>query len=161
MIIFKKYFWIGIVVLTFIFDQLAKTIILGRFIPEESVSILPFLNLYLTFNFGAAFGFLNQADGWQGCLFSIIAILVSLFLIIWQLKIPITNLWLKTSLALILGGTLGNLCDRICYHMVIDFIDFYFRNWHYPTFNLADAAICTGAFMLTKNIMFDDKKTRN
>ncbi|MDR1057254.1 MAG: signal peptidase II [Coxiellaceae bacterium] len=160
MAIFKKYLWVIIVILAFVVDRLTKTLVLNNFTLGEVVNIMPFFNLYFTFNLGAAFSFLNQAQGWQEWLFGAIAVVVSFFLIVWQLKIPVKDLWLKISLALILGGTLGNLYDRIFYHMVIDFIDFYVKDWHYPTFNLADTAICVGAIMLAIDIVWKDKNIK-
>lgn len=144
----KKYFWLFVAILIFSLDRITKTLVLHYLAIEEPLPVLPLLNLFLTFNTGAAFSFLNQAGGWQGSLFVVIAVAVSFFLIIWQFKIKASQLWLKIALALIQGGTLGNLYDRIAYHKVIDFIDFYFNQWHYPVFNLADSAICIGAIML-------------
>ena len=144
----KKYYWIFIAILIFILDRITKTLVLQYLPFRLPVDVFPGFNLFFTFNTGSAFGFLNTAGGWQGWLFSGIAIAVSIFLIIWQFKIDTKHAWLKIALALILGGTLGNLCDRISYHYVIDFLDFYFREWHYATFNLADSAICVGAGML-------------
>jgi signal peptidase II len=144
----KKYYWIFIAILIFILDRITKTLVLQYLPFRLPVDVFPGFNLFFTFNTGSAFGFLNNASGWQGWLFSSIAIAVSIFLIIWQFKINTKYAWLKIALALILGGTLGNLYDRIFYQYVIDFLDFYFREWHYATFNLADSAICVGAGML-------------
>ena len=127
---------------------------------EEPVNIFPILNLFLTFNTGAAFSFLNEAGGWQEWLFIGIAVAASIFLTIWLIKISKETL-LKISLALILGGTLGNLYDRIVYHKVIDFIDFYYEKWHYPVFNLADSAICIGAILLLIDLFRKPKSTTN
>jgi len=158
---FKKHLnhiWIVIAILTFVLDRITKTLALNYLTLGVPVKVLPILNLFFTFNTGAAFSFLRNAGGWQEWLFSFVAIGVSFCIIIWQLRIPAKKLWLKIALALILGGTLGNLYDRIYYHMVIDFIDFYFKDWHYPIFNLADAAICTGAIMLSIDIIKQDGK---
>lgn len=156
----KKYLWVFIVILVFVVDRITKNLMLDYLYVEEPVGVLPILNLFLTFNPGAAFSFLKHANGWQEWLFEAIAIGVSIFLVIWQIKIPVKQLWLKIALAFVLGGTLGNLYDRILYHAVIDFIDFYFKNWHYPTFNVADIAICVGAGMLIIDI-FKRKKTNS
>lgn len=153
----KKYLWITIAILIFALDRITKYWMLCYLTPEAPVNILPGLNLLLTFNTGAAFGFLDHASGWQAWLFSAIAVGVSIFLIVWQLAIPEEHWWLKIVSALILGGTLGNLYDRVAYHQVVDFIDVYFKCWHYPVFNLADAAICIGAGMLIINILRQKK----
>ena len=160
MILSKKYLWILIAVFIFVIDRVTKSLVLNHLTLEEPVNILPMLNLLFTFNTGAAFSFLNKASGWQEWLFITIAVGVSIFLIIWQLRIPIKYLWLKIAAALILGGTLGNLYDRVVFHKVIDFLDFYFKNWHYPVFNIADAAICIGATMLIIDVWLQEKRKK-
>ncbi|MBU0744920.1 MAG: signal peptidase II [Gammaproteobacteria bacterium] len=157
MILSKKHLWIVIAILVFAIDRFTKSMVLDNLILEEPVNVFPMLNLFFTFNPGAAFSFLNKASGWQEWLFGGIAVGVSIFLVIWEFKIPVKDLWLKIALALVLGGTLGNLYDRVVYHKVVDFIDFYFKQWHYPAFNIADAAICIGAFMLIIDIMRKEK----
>ncbi len=148
----KNYYWIFIAVLAFALDRITKILVFQHLQFEQTINVLPMFNLFLTFNTGAAFGFLNKASGWQEWLFIGIAVAVSVFLIIWQFKIKTQHAWLKIALALVLGGTLGNLYDRIVYHHVIDFLDFYFKQWHYAAFNLADSVICIGAVMLIIDI---------
>ena len=146
---FKKYYWFFIALAIFALDNVTKTLILTYLPLHSPINIFPSLNLLLSFNTGSAFGFLHEASGWQKWIFTIVATLVSLFIVIWQLKFNTKhNTLLVTALALVLGGTLGNLYDRIFYHEVIDFIDFYIKNWHYATFNIADMAICIGAGLL-------------
>ncbi|CAL7960688.1 Lipoprotein signal peptidase [Gammaproteobacteria bacterium] len=144
----KKYYWVFIAISIFVLDRITKMLVLQYLPFRLPVNVLPMFNLFFTFNTGSAFGFLNSASGWQGWLFSGVAIAVSAFLVVWQFKISVRHAWLKIALALILGGTLGNLYDRIIYNHVVDFLDFYFGQWHYATFNLADSAICIGAIML-------------
>lgn len=144
----KKYLWILITVLVFALDRITKYMVLHYLSQGATIHVLPVLNLIFALNPGAAFSFLYKAGGWQEWLFIAIAIGVSVFLVVWQFKISIKYGWLKIANALILAGTLGNLYDRFVYHSVIDFIDFYFKNWHYPTFNIADSAICLGAIIL-------------
>ncbi len=153
----KNNWWLLIVILVLAVDQVTKYLALNTLILEEPVKILPFLNWYFIFNTGAAFSFLNQAGGWQEWLFVSIAIGVSVFIILWQIKVKEHYGWLRIALALVLGGTLGNLHDRVFYHMVIDFIDFHFNHWHYPTFNFADIAISIGAIMLIIDILKKEK----
>jgi signal peptidase II len=153
----KKYYWIFVAISIFALDRITKMLVLQCLPFRLPVNVLPIFNLFFTFNAGSAFGFLNDASGWQGWLFSSIAIAVSSFIVIWQFKISAQHAWFKTALALILGGTLGNLYDRIIYNHVIDFLDFYFRQWHYATFNLADSAICIGAIMLVINSSYKEK----
>lgn len=153
----RRYIWILIAALIFAIDRVTKTMILNHLTLEEPINLLPILNLFFTFNTGAAFSFLNWASGWQEWLFIAIAASVSIFLIIWQIKINHKQSLLKIALALILGGTLGNLYDRIIYHKVIDFIDFYYEKWHYPIFNIADSAICIGAIFLLIDLIRKEK----
>jgi len=154
----RRYHWILIAVLVFALDRISKVLAFQHLQIEEPVGIFPMFNLFLTFNTGAAFGFLHEAGGWQEWLFIGVASVVSIFLIIWVFQIKTNHLWLKVALALVLGGTLGNLYDRVVYSHVIDFLDFYYNQWHYPAFNLADSAICIGAIMLIIDI-FMQKKT--
>jgi len=158
--LFKKYLWILLAIAIFALDRSTKTLVLDHLILEDPINVLPFLNLFFTFNTGAAFSFLNKASGWQEWLFIAIAVGVSLFLIAWQFRTAAKQSLLKIALALILGGTLGNLYDRIVYHKVIDFIDFYFRKWHYPIFNIADSAICIGAVLLLIDLICKENKER-
>jgi len=148
----NNFFWVSIVILVVALDRGSKILVIQHLPFEEPYPVLPILNLLFTFNAGAAFSFLQGAGGWQEWMFGIIAASVSLFLIIWLLKLKTTHSWLRMALALILGGTIGNLYDRIFFHRVIDFIDFYWQTYHFATFNLADAAICVGATMLVIDV---------
>jgi signal peptidase II len=128
-------------------DQLSKVAISSHFVYGESLSIAPFFNLVLAHNQGAAFSFLNDAGGWQRWMFSLIAVIASAW-IIWLMGRHRSQKWFCAALALILGGALGNLIDRIAYGYVVDFLDFYWGNAHFPAFNLADSAITCGAALL-------------
>ena len=150
----KQYFWPIISIVVFILDRVTKTLVMQLLLPEQPVKVFPNFNLFFTFNTGAAFSFLSNASGWQNWLFIMIASVVSISIIVWQInntKQPVTAL--KIAFALILGGALGNLYDRIVYKYVIDFLDFYFHQWHYPTFNFADSAICIGAGILLLSML--------
>lgn len=157
---FIRHYWVFISTFVFVLDRIAKILVLHYLPIEQPINVLPIFNLFFTFNVGAAFGFLNRASGWQGWLFSGIAITVSVALVIWQFHINNNHNRLKIALALILGGTLGNLYDRIIYNHVIDFFDFHFKNWHYATFNIADSAICIGALMLIIDIICEEKTVK-
>lgn len=158
MLIFKKNYWLIITLIIFILDNTTKILVLTYLPLHTPINIFPSLNLLLSFNTGSAFGFLHAAGGWQKWIFAVIAALVSLFIIVWQLKINTKhNKLLVIALSFVLGGTLGNLYDRIFYHKVVDFIDFYIQNWHYATFNIADMAICIGAGLLIIDIFNKDK----
>lgn len=156
--VFKNHYWVIIALAVFALDHITKTLVLTYLPLHTPINILPSLNLLFSLNAGSAFGFLHEAGGWQKWIFTIIAALVSLFIVVWQLKINTKhNTLLVTALALVLGGTLGNLYDRVFYHEVIDFIDFYVKNWHYATFNIADMAICIGAGLLIIDTFNKDK----
>jgi signal peptidase II len=127
-------------------DQLTKLWVFNRFAPGESIEITPFFNLVLVFNPGAAFSFLADHAGWQRWFFTVIALAISGW-IVWQLRGLRPGSAYSLALALIMGGALGNLIDRLWLGMVIDFIDVHARGWHWPAFNLADSAVCAGAVM--------------
>lgn len=129
-------------------DQLSKQIAYANLLGQPSIEVLPFFQLTLVFNRGAAFGFLNDASGWQHYFFITIAIVVSLVLVGWLWRAQHRNAILCWGLALILGGALGNLIDRVNQQFVIDFISLHYGQWQFPTFNIADGAITLGAVAL-------------
>ena len=138
--------WIALAIAVLAADQLAKAAILATFVPGQELPLLPLFSLVLAFNRGAAFSFLAGADGWQRWLFTAIAIAASVF-IVWLLRRGGSRLYLL-GLALILGGALGNLVDRLWLGQVVDFVLLHWRGWSYPAFNLADSAITAGAALL-------------
>lgn len=140
--------WLYLSLLVLIVDQASKWLITQHLKLFESISIFPFLNFTLKYNTGAAFSFLMSAGGWQRWLFCGISLIVSVGIIIWLYYLPRAERWTGAALALILGGAIGNFYDRFTYGHVIDFIDFYIKDWHYATFNIADSAITVGAAML-------------
>ncbi|MBV8626681.1 MAG: lipoprotein signal peptidase [Paraburkholderia sp.] len=139
--------WLGVALIVILFDQLSKIAISKVFAYGESVAITPFFNLVLVYNRGAAFSFLAAAGGWQRWAFTGLGVVAAL-VICYLLKRHGTQRLFCTALALILGGALGNVIDRLVYGHVIDFLDFHVRNWHWPAFNLADSAITIGAALL-------------
>lgn len=159
-VLLRKHLWVFMAATVFAVDRITKSMVVHYLTLGEPVNILPMFNLFFTFNTGAAFGFLNKAGGWQRWLFAAVAICASISLIVWQLRVPAKCQRSKIVIALILGGTLGNLYDRIIYHKVIDFIDIFYKNWHYPIFNVADIAICIGATMLILDILRQDGQGR-
>lgn len=99
-------------------------------------------------NYGAAFSFLSDAGGWQRWFFSSIAVLISLLLTYWLKKLPAKNWVLCGAYSMVIGGAIGNLVDRLVHGYVVDFLHFYYQDWHYPAFNVADIAIVCGAGLL-------------
>ncbi|SHN66642.1 signal peptidase II [Desulfovibrio litoralis] len=146
----NRYLLICIIsVIVIALDQWTKWVTNTVFAIGDSVTIINgFFDLVHVRNRGAAFGFLNNPDTtWQVTFFSIVSVVSSLvILFIAKLARPKEYL-LFTALGLILGGALGNLIDRLLHGEVIDFLDFYYNNWHFPAFNVADIAICIGAFL--------------
>ena len=140
--------WLWISILIIIFDQISKEMALATLQLNQPLPITPFFNLALAFNKGSAFSFLSEASGWQVWFFAAIAFVISVVILFWLAKIPRTNVLNGIALSLILGGAIGNLLDRMIHGHVIDFIQLYYRQWAWPTFNLADSAICVGVILL-------------
>ena len=141
--------WICLSLLIAVADQITKNIIICCVDFALPVTVTSFFNLVVSFNRGAAFSLLNNASGWQNWLFGIIAALISVFIINLLYRTKGTRLWLSASLSLVLGGALGNLCDRLLHGYVVDFLDFHLNIWHWPAFNLADSAIVIGILMFS------------
>ena len=139
--------WLGLSALIILLDQLSKIAVLRTFAYGEARPVTDFFNLVLIYNRGAAFSFLAQAGGWQRWLFTAIGVAATVF-IIWLLKRHAGQRMFCLALALIMGGALGNVIDRVAYGHVIDFLDFYVGRYHWPAFNLADSAIFLGAALL-------------
>lgn len=139
--------WLGLATIVIFLDQVSKLWISNNFSYAENVAVTDFFNLVLVHNTGAAFSFLSGAGGWQRWFFSAIAVIASIW-ITWLLHKHNENKLFCLALALILGGALGNLIDRVTYGYVVDFLDFYWKNYHFPAFNVADSAVTCGAGLL-------------
>ena len=139
--------WLGLSALVIVLDQWSKASIGSHFSYGESMPVTGFFNLVLAHNQGAAFSFLNDAGGWQRWLFSALALIASGWIVLLLRKHREQKLFCF-ALAMIMGGALGNLIDRIAYGYVVDFLDFYWNASHFPAFNLADSAITCGAGLL-------------
>ncbi len=144
------FYWLFTVslVVTLALDQFTKWLIMTWLPPGRSVVVIPgFFDLVDVRNRGAAFGFLNRHDiEWQFWLF-LAATILATGVILALLKGSRQRPWLCMALGLILGGALGNLVDRVRFRAVVDFLDFYWQQWHWPAFNVADCGICVGAFI--------------
>ncbi|HEY1609104.1 MAG TPA: signal peptidase II [Paraburkholderia sp.] len=139
--------WLGIALIVILIDQLSKISIARIFSYGHGREITPFFNLVLVYNRGAAFSFLAAAGGWQRWAFTALGV-VAAIVIGYLLKRHASQKMFCTALALILGGALGNVLDRLMYGHVIDFLDFHVGGWHWPAFNVADSAITIGAILL-------------
>lgn len=151
-----KWLWLSVVVV--VLDQLTKAVAVAGLVQGQPLRIIPSFNLTLIYNTGAAFSFLSTADGWQRWLFAGIAIVVSVIIIGWLRTLDTTAYWQAAALALILGGALGNLWDRLALGHVVDFIDIYYGRAHWPAFNIADAAITLGVLMLIIDALLGMKR---
>jgi signal peptidase II len=138
----------GVAAAIVIIDQITKLWAVSALELYRSVEILPFFNLTLLHNTGAAFSFLADAGGWQRWFFVVLTIVIATGVAIWLTRLTVEERITRACLALILGGAIGNLIDRIRLGYVIDFLDFHAAGWHWPAFNVADAAISCGAVML-------------
>ncbi|GMR20771.1 MAG: signal peptidase II [Gammaproteobacteria bacterium] len=141
-----RFWWAAIVVV--ILDQLTKLLALHFLSDNVVVKVMPFFNFVLAFNKGAAFSFLADADGWQHIFFIVIALVVSVAIVIMARRLKPEEMQTALALMLVLGGAIGNVLDRMRLGYVVDFIDWYYRTWHWPTFNIADAGIALGAVLL-------------
>jgi signal peptidase II len=140
--------WLSLAALVIVADQLTKWLAVAK-LSVRTVTVVPgFFDLVLVRNTGAAFGFLNDAGGWQNVFFVGVAALVSTVLVIMLRRLRPGDRVAAWALSLILGGALGNLIDRLRLGYVIDFVDWYYGRWHWPAFNVADAAITVGAALL-------------
>jgi signal peptidase II len=149
--------WVSLAVI--LLDQGTKVWIQAVFEPYESLPVLPFFNLVLVFNTGAAFSFLGDASGWQRWFFIALALVVSLVLLAWLRRLGEGERLTGWGLVLVLGGAVGNLIDRVLLGHVVDFLDFHWAGWHWPAFNVADMAITCGVALLLLDGFLPRKST--
>ncbi|HEX8596820.1 MAG TPA: signal peptidase II [Pseudomonas sp.] len=157
---FGRLAWLWLSVLVLVIDQASKYYFENTLSLYEQIIVIPdYFSWTLAYNTGAAFSFLADSSGWQRWLFALIAVVVSAVLVVWLKRLGRDETWLAVALALVLGGALGNLYDRIVLGHVIDFIFVHWQNeYRFPAFNVADSAITVGAIMLALD-MFKSKKT--
>ena len=139
--------WLGLATIILMADQFTKVMILGFYQLGDSTYVTSFFNVVRVHNSGAAFSFLAGAGGWQRWFFTVIGVLAAT-LILWLLKSHSGQKLFAFAMACILGGAIGNVIDRVLYGYVVDFLDFHWRTWHFPAFNVADSAITIGAACL-------------
>ena len=152
--------WLGLTTIVILLDWYSKQLVsdaLELYRPQE---VFSWLNITLAHNYGAAFSFLSDAGGWQRWFFIVLASGVSLVLLVWLLRLPRKEWLTALGLSLILGGAIGNLVDRIQLGYVVDFIDVYYKNWHYPAFNVADSAITCGVILLLLDVLLISRRNK-
>lgn len=137
--------WLWLSLAVIVLDQVTKLVAMSLLERYETVPVFPGFNWTLAFNFGAAFSFLNVPGGMQRWLFTGLALVISAVLVVWLSRTERRDWVGAAPLALIIGGAIGNVIDRIRLGYVIDFIDVYYGDWHWPAFNIADSAICVAA----------------
>ncbi|WP_051202241.1 signal peptidase II [Ferrimonas senticii] len=140
--------WLWLAAISLLADQASKLWVAASFEYGVRLPLIPSLNLTYVHNPGAAFSFLADAGGWQRWGFAVFALAVTAALLVMLRTEPKNNRLINISYALIISGAIGNMIDRLAYGYVIDFIDFYVGNWHWPAFNIADSAICIGAALM-------------
>ena len=147
--------WFGVSVVVILLDQITKYLAEAKLVYADPLAVLPSFNLTLLYNRGAAFSFLSDAGGWQRWFFVALASIVSCVLAVWLWRIRNQGqAILAAGLALVLGGAIGNLIDRILLGYVTDFIQVWFGSWAFPSFNVADAGISVGAALLIIDALF-------
>ena len=150
--------WLLLSALVIVLDQVSKWFALANLHPYEPIAVIDgFLNWMLAFNPGAAFSFLADSGGWQRWFFTALAIGVSVVLVVWLSRTARSDWRNAVPLSLIIGGAIGNVIDRVRLGHVVDFIDVYVGQYHWPAFNIADSAICIGAVMLVAFSLFAGK----
>jgi len=151
--------WLSLAALVLLADQATKWLVLQTMPLGEVIPITGFFNLVHVRNPGAAFSFLADAGGWQRWLFAAFAIGVSALLIFMMRRAPEQRLFCFAA-ALVIGGAIGNLIDRLVFGEVIDFLDFHWQGWHWPAFNVADSGITVGAFLIIADEFLRMRKPR-
>lgn len=150
--------WYALAGLVVILDQLSKWIVLNHIEIGQTIYVAPFWNWVLTYNPGAAFNFLADQPGWQRWFFAVLALGVSGWIAL-ELRKHSAQKLLSLALALVMGGALGNVIDRIRFGAVVDFIQWHAAGWYWPAFNVADSAITVGAILLAfSTLTATDKK---
>ncbi|WP_114766172.1 signal peptidase II [Vibrio rhodolitus] len=151
--------WLLLALIIFITDIAIKLFVMDNMWLRQSIEVLPFFNITYAHNYGAAFSFLSDQPGWQRWFFTSIAFVVTAMLTYWMSKLPAKEKWNNIAYAMIIGGAIGNVFDRIVHGYVVDYLHFYIGQYHWPVFNLADTTICIGAAMIILDGFLSKEKT--
>jgi signal peptidase II len=151
--------WLGVATLTLLLDQFTKLLILMNYHYGQATHLTDWLNIVRVHNRGAAFSFLANAAGWQRWFFVGLGIIAVAFMLYLMLSHAGQRLFCF-ALALLMGGALGNVLDRLIHGYVVDMIDFHIGRWHFPAFNLADAALTLGVVFLLIDELRRVRRTR-
>ena len=151
--------WLGIALIVILLDQITKALIVRTFQLGDSHTVTSFFNIVRWHNTGAAFSFLHAAAGWQRWMFIGLGAVAAVF-IVWMLRSHGGQRLFSWALALILGGAIGNVIDRLLHGYVVDFIQVHYRNMAFPSFNIADSAITVGAGLLILDELLRVRRSR-
>ena len=156
----RSLLWLPVALVLIFFDQLTKAMIVEQLVEYERINVLPIFDIVRFHNTGAAFSLFADASGWQNWFFTGVAVVVSAGIIWYQWVLPrVGARTLALGLALVLGGAIGNLVDRLNYGYVVDFLLVYYNEWSWPAFNVADSAICIGvALIIIDSLFFEHKR---
>lgn len=149
--------WLVLALLVIVLDQLSKLMVVASFAYGEGLIITSYFNLVHVLNHGAAFSFLAGAGGWQRWFFTILAVVISVWLIVMIRRHQVERLQ-PLAFALVLGGAIGNVIDRVRIGAVIDYLDFHAAGVHFPAFNLADSAITLGVILMLLHALLEGRK---
>ncbi len=154
-VIMMKWLWLSGIAL--VLDQISKIWVDMNMSLYQSIPVFPGFSITYAHNYGAAFSFLSDAGGWQRWFFAVLAVVISVGLVVYLRQLKPNETLLAVAFSLILGGAIGNLIDRVLYGYVIDFLDVYYKSYHWPVFNIADSAITIGvAFILYESFITKD-----
>ena len=151
--------WLGLALVILIIDQFTKVLVLGYYHLGDSTRVTTFFNLVRVHNEGAAFSFLADAAGWQRWFFTAVGIGAALF-IVWMLRAHPGQRLFAFAMSCILGGAIGNVIDRLLHGYVVDFLQFHYAGWYFPSFNVADSAITIGAISLILDELLRVRRAR-
>ncbi|KTC99676.1 lipoprotein signal peptidase [Legionella geestiana] len=149
----KKWPWLLLSLGILVLDQLSKYWVGLHFTPWVPYPVFSGFNITLAWNNGAAFSFLSGAGEWHRWFFVVFSLLMSVVFVIWLRRLPENAVLQPLAIALLLGGAAGNLIDRLFFGYVVDFLEVYYQNWHWPVFNIADSAIFVGAVLLMLDLL--------
>ena len=156
---YSRWLWLSVGVI--VLDQLSKLYIATHMRLFEIISVLPVFNIVLFHNTGVAFSMLAGAAGWTRWCFIALALGITAAIVVWLIRMPAgASRWLAAGLSLVAGGALGNAMDSLTHGYVVDFLQFHYQGWFFPSFNVADSAISVGAALLLLDGMFLQRRVK-
>jgi len=152
--------WLGLSLAVIALDQLSKSFVASHMQVYQTIHVLPVFNVALLHNTGAAFSMLAGQPGWQRWFFVVLALVIAGLIVTWLVRLPAnTSRWMAAGLALVAGGAVGNVWDRLVNGYVVDFLQFHWAGWFFPAFNVADSAITVGAVLLLLDGLFLQRRS--